>query len=271
MPSEGFLVERDGGVATVVVNRPDRMNTFTNEMFAELPGLLRELAHDPEVRCVVLTGSGERAFSAGLDLATAGSAAPEPTGGPAKDLLETAIDRLQRYQEAAWLLHTMTKPTLASVNGAVAGASLSLAAACDLRIASENAIFRTAFAQVGFSGDFGGSYFLTRILGTAKARELFFLADRVDAAEALRIGLVNQVVARQRLREETRGLARRLAAGPPLAFRYMKRNLNLALSTHARDLFDLEAEAMMRTGATEDFREAARAFLEKRNPTFRGR
>jgi 2-(1,2-epoxy-1,2-dihydrophenyl)acetyl-CoA isomerase len=268
MPDDPILVERDGGVATVTFNRPDRMNTFTNEMFQELPGRLRELAEDPEVRCVVLTGSGERAFSAGLDLASSSATASPDV---AKEPMEVGIDHLKRFQDSSWLLHTMSKPTLAAVNGAAAGASLSMALACDLRIASENAIFRTAFAQIGFSGDFGGSYFLTKILGTARARELYFLADRVDAQEALRIGLVNRVVPKSRLRQETRALAERLAAGPPLAYRYMKRNLNLALTGHLRDVIDLEAEAMVRTGLTDDFREAARAFLQKRDPTFRGR
>lgn len=271
MPSDAFVVERDGGVATVTIQRPDRMNTFTDQMFNDFPGRLRELAEDPEVRCVVLTGAGSRAFSAGLDLETGATSVPDESDAAAKQTLEDAIDRVQRYQETSWLLHTMHKPTLAAVNGAAAGASFSMALACDLRIASENALFRTAFAQIGFSGDFGGSYFLTQIVGTAKARELFFLADRVRAQEALRIGLVNRVVPQAELVDATREWARRLAAGPPLAFRYMKRNLNLSLQTHLRDLLDLEAEAMMRTGATEDFREAVRAFLDKREPTFRGR
>jgi 2-(1,2-epoxy-1,2-dihydrophenyl)acetyl-CoA isomerase len=165
----------------------------------------------------------------------------------------------------------MPKPTLAAINGAVAGMSLSLAAACDLRIAADHAIFTSAFARIGFSGDYGGSFFLTQILGTAKARELYFLSDRIDAAEALRIGLVNRVVSKERFRAEARTLARRLADGPPLAHRYMKRNLNLALQVHARELLDLEAEAMIRTGTTQDFREGSQAFLEKRTPRFRGR
>jgi 2-(1,2-epoxy-1,2-dihydrophenyl)acetyl-CoA isomerase len=165
----------------------------------------------------------------------------------------------------------MPKPTLAALNGAVAGASLSMALACDLRVAAEHAVLTTAFARIGFSGDYGGTYFMTRIVGTARARELYFLGDRVDAVEALRLGLVNRVFARDTFRKETAELARRVAEGPPLGHRYMKRNLNLAETAHLRDLLDLEAEAMMRTGRSEDFRRAAEAFLRKEEPEFQGR
>jgi 2-(1,2-epoxy-1,2-dihydrophenyl)acetyl-CoA isomerase len=165
----------------------------------------------------------------------------------------------------------MAKPTVASINGAVAGAALSLALACDLRIAADHAVFTTAFAKIGFAGDFGGTWYMTKVLGTAKARELYFLSERLDAQEALRLGLVNWVAPREKLRDETRVLAQRLAAGPPLAYRYMKRNLNLALTASERDLLDLESEAMMRTGASQDFRNAAAAFLAKKTPTFEGR
>lgn len=267
--SETVLVERDEGVATVTLNRPERMNALTDELMRALAARLRELADDAEVRCVVLTGAGERAFSAGADLQDVPSDGTPGADGP--ETLEESIDRLQAYQESSWLLHTMRKPTLAAVNGACAGASLSMAAACDLRFAAENAVFRTAFSGIGFSGDYGGSYFLTHILGTAKARELYLLGDKIDAVEAERIGLVSKVFPREGFRKELDGLAKRLAAGPPVAYRYMKRNLNHALQLHLRDLLDLEAEAMMRTGRTEDFREAVQAFLKKETPSFRGR
>lgn len=272
MQASTVLVERDGRVGVVTLNQPDKLNALGEQMRRALVESLREFAADPEVRCVVLTGAGERAFSAGGDVSE--MTAPDSGlagGAEGKEPVEAAIAALQRGHEASWLLHTMPKPTLAAINGAVAGMSLSLAAACDLRIAAEHAVFTSAFARIGFSGDYGGSFFLTQILGTAKARELYFLSDRIDAAEALRIGLVNRVVPKKRFREEARALAQRLADGPPLAYRYMKRNLNLALQMHARELLDLEAEAMIRTGTTQDFREGAQAFLDKRTPRFRGR
>jgi 2-(1,2-epoxy-1,2-dihydrophenyl)acetyl-CoA isomerase len=160
---------------------------------------------------------------------------------------------------------------VAAVNGAAAGASLSMATACDFRIAAQNAIFATAFARIGFSGDFGGSYFMTHLLGAAKARELYMLGERLDADEALRIGLVNQVHPQETFRKEVDAFAQKLAEGPPLSYRYMKRNLNLAETGHLREVLDFEAEAMMRTGSSEDFANGVQAFLGKTKPTFKGR
>ena len=173
--------------------------------------------------------------------------------------------------EGARWLHEMPKPTIAMVRGAAAGAGVSLALACDLRIAGDTARFGTAFARVGYSGDFGGSFFLTQLVGTAKARELYFTADMLDAQQALALGLVNKVVPDSRLEEETLSLAGRLARGPRIAYRYMKRNLNAAESGTLKDLLDLEAWHHTRCGETADHKEAARAFVEKRDPVFRGR
>jgi 2-(1,2-epoxy-1,2-dihydrophenyl)acetyl-CoA isomerase len=173
--------------------------------------------------------------------------------------------------EIARWLHEMPKPTIAMVRGAAAGAGLSLALACDLRIAGDRARFGTAFARVGYSGDFGGSFFLTRLVGTAKARELYFTAELLDATAALGLGLVNRVVADDRLERETLDLAARLARGPRVAHRYMKRNLNAAESGTLAEILDLEAWNHARCGMTEDHQEAARAFVEKREPLFRGR
>ncbi len=270
MKSDTVLVERDGGVASVILNRPDRMNSLTDELMTALAERLREVAHDPEVRCVVLTGAGDRAFSAGADLAPPGRTGRIDALDP-DDSLERSIDRLQAYQESSWLLHTMPKPTIAAINGAAAGASLSMCAACDLRYAADNAVVTTAFANVGFTGDFGGSYFMTAILGTAKARELYLSGRRVDADEALRIGLVHGVFPKPQFRKEIGAIASRFAEGSPIAYRYMKRNLNLALQMHGRDLLDLEAEAMMRAARSEDFRSATAAFLRKEKPVFKGR
>jgi 2-(1,2-epoxy-1,2-dihydrophenyl)acetyl-CoA isomerase len=161
--------------------------------------------------------------------------------------------------------------TIAMVRGAAAGAGLSLALACDLRVASDTARFASAFARVGYSGDFGGSWYLTQLVGTAKARELYYTADIVDAQQALALGMVNRVVPDPRLEEEALALAGRLARGPRVAYRYMKRNFNAAESGTLKDSLDLEAWHHTRCGMTEDHREAAKAFVEKREPVFKGR
>src|SRR5262249_46180142 len=161
-------VEKNDGIATVTLNRPDRMNSLTTAMLQALAAALPELADDPAVRVVVLRGAGERAFSAGADLAPPGGGSPADRAAPGGPTLEQTFDNLKRLQESSRLLHTMPKPTLAAINGAAAGASLSMAFACDLRVASDTAILATAFARTGFSGGFGGWYFLTQL---ARSRE----------------------------------------------------------------------------------------------------
>jgi len=266
--SETVLYERRGAVAIVSLNRPERMNALTNELLETLVLRLEQARDDREARVVVVTGVGERAFSAGADLAPT-ARGERKTGGA--DTLEDSIDNLQRWQRSSWLVHTMPKPTLAAINGACAGAALSLACACDFRLAVEGAVLTTAFARVGFSGDFGGAFFVTQLVGTAKARELYLLGDRIDAAEALQLGLVTRVFGRDVFRKEVDTFAERLAEGAPLAQRYMKRNLNLALPASLPQVLDLEAEAMMRTGRSEDFASGVTAFLGKEKPVFRGR
>jgi 2-(1,2-epoxy-1,2-dihydrophenyl)acetyl-CoA isomerase len=262
------LYEVKDAVATVTINRPDRMNALTTEVLEKLPQALRRAAADRDVRCVVLTGAGERAFSAGADLAFPGERSP--IGHDVT--LEDSIDTLQRQEDVSYLLHTMAKPTVAAVNGAVAGASLSMALACDIRVAVEDAVLRTAFAGIGFSGDYGASYFLTHMVGTARARELMLLADRVTAREALAMGLLTRVYPRSEFQAGVAAITRQLAEGPPLSYRYMKRNLNLVeTGAHLREILDLEAEAMMRTGRSEDFIHGAQSFLAKQKPTFRGK
>ncbi len=155
--------------------------------------------------------------------------------------------------------------------GAAAGAGFGLALACDLRVAAENAVMTTAFMRVGFSGDYGGTYFLSQLVGTAKARELFFLSERIDMKEALRLGLVNWVVPADQLMTKTMAIAHRIASGPRVAYRYMKENLNRAAAGEVDECLDLEATHQVHTGMTEDHREAARAFVEKREPVFKGR
>lgn len=263
--SEDLLEVVKDGVAILTLNRPDRLNALSHPMLTALLEGLERLALDPDVGVVVLTGAG-RAFCAGGDV-KAMAEGREFGDAP----LEQKAQGLRSRMETSRLLHEMPKPTIAMVRGAAAGAGLSLALACDLRIASDSARFGTAFARVGYSGDFGGSFFLTQLIGTAKARELYFTADMLDAREALALGLVNRVVPEARLEEETLALGGRLAQGPRVAYRYMKRNLNAAESSGLRDVLDLEAWHHTRCGETADHREAARAFVEKREPLFRGR
>jgi 2-(1,2-epoxy-1,2-dihydrophenyl)acetyl-CoA isomerase len=253
------------GVATLTLNRPDRLNAMSVPMLDALLEALPRLASDAGVGVVVLTGAG-RAFCAGGDVKA--MAEGREFGGSG---LEDKAQGLRSRMEVSRWLHEMPQPTIAMVRGAAAGAGLSLALACDMRIAGEAARFGTAFARVGYSGDFGGSYFLTQLVGTAKARELYFTADLLDAAQALGLGLVNRVVPDARLEEETMALALRLARGPRIAYRYMKRNLNAAESGTLRELLDLEAWHHTRCGMTEDHREATKAFVDKREPVFRGR
>jgi len=256
-------VVRDG-VALLTLN-PDRLNAMSQSMLDGLEEVLPRLADDGSIGVVVLTGAG-RGFCAGGDV----RAMAEGSEMAGATLEERAPGLRARMEVSRWL-HEMPKPTIAMVRGAAAGAGLSLALACDLRIAGDTARFGTAFARVGYSGDFGGSYFLTRLVGTAKARELYFTADLLDAQQALALGLVNRVIPDARLEEETMALATRLAEGPRIAYRYMKRNLNAAETGSLTELMDLEAWHHTRCGMTEDHREAAKAFVEKRQPLFKGR
>ena len=253
------------GVAVLTLNRPERLNAMSGPMLDGLLEALPRLALAADVGVVVLTGAG-RGFCAGGDV-KAMAEGREMDGATLEDRAQV----LRARMEVSRWLHEMPKPTIAMVRGAAAGAGLSLALACDMRIAGDSARFATAFARVGYSGDFGGSFYLTQLVGTAKARELYYTADIVDAPQAQALGLVNRVVPDARLEEETLALAARLARGPRVAYRYMKRNMNAAESGTLAQLLDLEAWHHTRCGETEDHREAAKAFVDKREPVFRGR
>jgi 2-(1,2-epoxy-1,2-dihydrophenyl)acetyl-CoA isomerase len=259
-----LLTRLDGGVLTLTMNRPDKRNAFNLEMMQGLLDALRGVATDPAVKVLVLTGAGD-AFCAGGDVAA--MAAGRSFGAT----YEANVDALRQKMEAPRLLHELGKPTIARVRGPAAGAGLALALACDLRIASASAQFVTAFAKVGLSGDYGGSWFLSRLVGVARAKELYYTSPRVGAQEALAIGLVNRIVADAELDATVDALAAQLAAGPSVAFGYMKRNLNaVAEGISLAALLDLEAARMVRSTQTADHREAATAFVEKRAPRFAG-
>ncbi len=260
--SDTMLLDVSDRIATLTLNRPDKLNALNGELMEALVPIIERLAEDKEVRCVVITGAG-RGFCAGGDIAGMASGEAMPNENP--------VTRLRRLEETSRLLHEMPKPTIAMVNGPAAGAGLSIALACDIRIAGESARFGTAFIRIGFSGDFGGTWMLQRLVGPAKARELYFTGDLIDAREAERIGMVNRVIPNDQLAGETRALAERMAKGPPIAMARMKQNMNLGLASDYSTLLDAEAEGMIMTAMTEDNQEAVKAFLEKRSATFHGR
>ncbi len=263
-----LLATLDGGVLTLTLNRPEARNAMSRAMNGALQQQLAAAEFDAAVKCIVLTGAG-KGFCAGGDVKGMAAAGDGTVGAFTVD---EAIARQRANQRAtAGKLFKMAKPTLAALPGAAAGAGLALALACDLRIMASNAILTTAFARVGFSGDYGGSYFLTQLVGSAKARELYFLSDRVGADEALRLGLTNWLCAPEDLAAKTREIALRLASGPTVAYRYMKENLNRAMHGDVDDCLDLEATHHIHCGQTEDHREATLAFVDKREPVFKGR
>jgi 2-(1,2-epoxy-1,2-dihydrophenyl)acetyl-CoA isomerase len=254
----------DDNVAWLTFNRPEKLNAINRALTAQAIEHLRRWALDPEIGAVVVTGAG-RAFCAGGDVSDMAARADKAA------TMEGSIDQLRAGHEMCWLLHSMPKVTIAAVNGFAMGAGLGIAMCCDLRIASDQAKFGTAYARVGFGGDYGTTWKLTHLVGQAKAKELMFLADIIDAAEAHRIGLVNRVVPHGTLEAAVKDVAGKLAHGPRVSFRYMKENINLAVHSDFRSILDREAMTHIRCGETEDHKEGALAFVEKRAPLFKGR
>lgn len=270
---EQVLLENlTAGVLTLTLNRPERLNALTIPLMRQLAASVAAAESNPDVRVVVLTGAG-RGFCAGGDVRDGrrdDTAGDRPKTDPGWSRAEQRYDRVRSCAQASVILNRMSKPTIASLRGAVIGAGFSLAAACDFRIASETVLFRTAFAAIGYSGDYGGSCFLPRIVGHARALELYLLNEKLDAAAADKLGLLTRLVADDQLESETLALATRLAEGPPVAFRYIKQNLNASHGLSPEELVDLETTHMMRTTETEDAKEAAKAMVEKRPAVFRG-
>ena len=249
-------------VATLTFNRPDKLNALNGDLLSESISSLRAWSADPNVGAIVVTGAG-RAFCAGGDVSAMAQTS---------DLShEQNIDRLREMQELSWLLYNIPKVTIAAVNGFAMGAGLGICLACDLRISSDQAKFGTAYAKVGFGGDFGTTWLLTHYVGAPKAKELLFLAETIDASEAQRLGLVNRIVAHDQLAVAVQTIARQIANGPLTSYRYMKANVNLATHTDFRTLLDREAETHLRCGQTQDHKEGVRAFMEKRAAKFTGR
>jgi len=268
--TDDLRAEVDGGVAVITMNRPARRNALSPAMLSALGAVLARAETDDAVGCVVLTGAGG-AFCAGGDVKnmSARADAGDASAGPA---LDAAIHRQRLSQRAtSGRLWAMPKPTIAAITGPAAGAGLSLALACDLRYAMPEAVLTTAFARVGLAGDYGGTWFLTQLVGSSKARELYYFSERLSAAEAEQLGIVSAVFPAADFEQEVMARARKLATGPAIAYRYMKENLNRAATGELGDCMDLEATHHIHTTLTEDHREAARAFAAKREPQFRGR
>jgi 2-(1,2-epoxy-1,2-dihydrophenyl)acetyl-CoA isomerase len=273
--SEILLKRMEAGMLVLTLNRPEQLNALTWKLMRLLQEALEQASADPAVRAVVLSGSG-RGFCAGGDIRSREQLDSEDpisaswSSDPVWKTYEMRVSQVLRLSASPVLLHTMPKPTIAMVHGPAAGAGLCLAAACDFRIAADTAVFTTAFSKAARSGDFGGSYLLPRLIGSARARELYLLSEKVSAAEALRIGLVNKVVPPGMLELETFHLAKRLAKGPAAAYRYIKRNLHAAETMTLEQVIELETHHMLRCSETEDAKELFNATREGREPVYRG-
>lgn len=263
MTDNNFVLQNlDNGLLTITMNRPERRNALNPEMTRGLVEAARRAADDVAVRAVLIKGAGGT-FCVGGDVKSmAEGRAPLP--------FEAKLANLRRGMEVSRILHQLPKPVVAQLDGAAAGAGLSIALSCDLRVASESCKITTAFAKVGFSGDYGGTYFLTQLLGSAKARELYLTSPVLTAHEAHALGVVTRVVPDAEIDAAARELAMSLAQGPSIALGFIKRNINNAEHLSLEDCFDGEAIHHTRCGETADHKEAAKAFVEKRKPVFKG-
>jgi 2-(1,2-epoxy-1,2-dihydrophenyl)acetyl-CoA isomerase len=262
MSNEIVLQNLDKGLLTITMNRADRRNALNADMTKGLVDAARRASDDHEVRAVLIKGAGGT-FCVGGDVKSMAE-------GRAPLSFEAKMVNLRRGMEVSRILHQMAKPVVAQIDGAAAGAGLSIALACDLRIASASAKITTAFAKVGLSGDYGGTYFLTQMLGSAKARELYLTSPVLTAQEAYHLGMVTKVVPDAEIDAAAHELAMSLAQGPSITLGYIKKNINNAETMSLEECFDAEAIHHSRSGETADHKEAAKAFVEKRKPVFAG-
>ena len=259
---EHILVSEAEGIATITLNRPDKLNAFVGHMRRDLAEALEHAGSDRGIKVVILTGAG-RAFCAGGDIAFMA------------ELMERRdSDEFSRILGAGrrviTAIRSMTKPVIASIDGPAAGAGFNLALACDLRIASNNATFTQSFSKVGLHPDWGGTYFLPRLVSSNKACEMFFLGESIDAAEALRLNIVNRVVAPEELEAATLELAERLRAAPPIVVAAVKQAVYMSGESDLDEMLRYEVEAQLRCFESDDGHEGVRAFFEKRDPRFTG-
>ena len=256
------LFELENKVLTIKFNRPDKLNPIGDTIIPYAIDRIKEAVTDSGVGAIVVTGAG-RAFCAGGDVSGMSEQYEEKT-------FDHSVQKLRNDQELPRLLHSVPKVTIAAVNGFAMGAGLGLATSCDLRLASAGAKFGTAYANVGYGGDYGTTWNLTRLLGEAKAKELFFLPDVIDAEEALRIGLVNRVLPAETFMKDAQEVAQRIANGPLVSYRWMKENINQSSVVDFETMLDKESVTHTLCGTTEDHQEGVTAFMEKRQPSFKG-
>ncbi len=259
---DNIEVVEDSGIVTITLNRPDKLNALVGHMRRDLAEALEQAASDRLVRVVVVTGAG-RAFCAGGDIERAAELMERNDAEEFARLLGAA-------RRVVTAIRQMTKPVLASINGAAAGAGCNLALACDLRIAASNATFTQSFVKIGFHPDWGGTYFLPRLVTANKACEMFFLGDSINAEEAHRLGLLNWVVPENELADATRMLAERLRDAPPISIASAKQAVYLSGGEDLEGMLRYEVEAQMRCFESKDGKEGVCAFLEKRDPRFTG-
>jgi enoyl-CoA hydratase/carnithine racemase len=255
-------------VAIITLNRPEARNSLSNRLTPALQTMIKTCGENPDVGALLITAAGT-AFCSGGDVK--GMGAHRDPKKAAMSFDDKVTDLQERQHLLTGALMSVRKPTIAALPGAAAGAGLAIAMACDIRIAAESAFVSTGYMKIGLSGDYGMAWLLTRLVGTARARELMFTADKVDSARAERIGLFNRVVPDTDLQAEAFKLAHGMANGPTLALRSMKDNLDEALAFDFSTALDHEAERLIRGTLTEDHREAVQAFIEKRAPNFKGR
>ena len=261
--NRAVLEKREGRIATLILNRPERMNALNKDLVLALNDALTRVEEDQDIDVVVLAGAG-RAFCAGGDLAVIDKGRQENDVTELQPVLRSGM-------QAVLKIRTMRQPVIAAVHGAAAGAGMNIALAADIRIASEDAMFGQNFAKVGLFPDYGGTFFLPQLVGPAKAAELFYTGDMIDAAEALRLGIVNRVVPLAQLESEVRALAQKIAQGPAIAIRAAKRTLFGRDQEELTALLNLEVEHQMKCFSSEDCGEGIRAFFEKRQPKFQSK
>ena len=257
---ENIIYKKEDGIAWITLNRPHRLNTFTAEMMLELGKALDEAEQDKEVRCIVITGTGDRAFSAGADVTAFAGLKPATT----------AVEASMRGQEVITKIEKLSKPVIAAINGYCLGGGLELALACDFRIAAEHAELGSPEIKLGLIPGWGGTQRLVRLVGLAKAKELVMLGDRITAEEALKIGLVNKVVPYDKLEEETKKFAEKLVKGPPIALKYAKLALNFGAQVPLEIGLKLESSVFGLIFSTKDLIEGVTAFMSKKEPEFKG-
>ncbi len=267
--TQELLCSIDQRVATITLNRPDKRNALSDNLTPALRQTLLDLETNNDVGCIVITGAGN-AFCAGGDIG--GMACnKEQDAGPRPTMQNRIRTLIHKQETLSMRLFNHAKPTIAALPGVAAGAGFCIALACDMRIATESTFVTTAYRNIGFSGDYGGSWLLNQLVGPAKTKELFFTGRRVQADEALALSIFNQVVADEDFASAVSDLARQIAAGPPIAIGYMKENINSAIEGSLQDNLAREADRLIRCAATDDHKEAVAAFMAKRPPVFHGR